>query len=113
MTGSTCHSAAWFLSFEPPRARTSTSSTLTSPCSAFRVTKEAAGCPVPHHGAVAWTPEGQAAAATGRDRAAVSRIAPDRAVSMAERVVETVRKRLRGTVHRVTEGSIVKLKVRY
>ncbi len=49
----------------------------------------APGCPVPHRPAVAWTPEGQAAAAAGRERAAVSHIAPDRAVSMAERVVET------------------------
>ncbi len=49
----------------------------------------ASGCPVPHHPQAAWTTEAQAAAATGRDRAAVSRIAPDRAVSMAERVVET------------------------
>jgi hypothetical protein len=47
-----------------------------------------AGCPVPHGPTVAWTPEGQALAATGRDRAAVSRIAPDRAVTMAEHVVE-------------------------
>jgi hypothetical protein len=50
---------------------------------------DASGCPVPHHPHVAWTAEGQAAAAIGRDRAAVSRITPDRAVSMAERVVET------------------------
>jgi len=34
-------------------------------------------------------------------------------VAYAERVVETVRKRLRGSVHRVTEGSLVKLRVRY
>jgi len=34
-------------------------------------------------------------------------------VTYAERVVETVRKRLRGTVQRATEGSIVKRKVRY
>jgi Protein of unknown function (DUF1257) len=34
-------------------------------------------------------------------------------VAYAERVVESVRKRLRGTVHRSTEGSIVKLRVRY
>jgi hypothetical protein len=50
-----------------------------------------AGCPVPHvagHPAVTWTTDAQEAAATGRDRAAVSRIAPDRAVAMAERVVE-------------------------
>lgn len=60
---------------------------------------ETPGCPVPHdtdasacpvhpHPPVTWTAEGQAVAATGRDRAAVSRIAPDRAVAMAERVVE-------------------------
>jgi hypothetical protein len=52
---------------------------------------EQAGCPV-HPGAahppVTWTSDAQRAAATGRDRAAVSRIAPDRAVAMAERVVE-------------------------
>ena len=34
-------------------------------------------------------------------------------VAYAERVVETVRKRLRGSVHRVTEGNLVKLRVRY
>ena len=34
-------------------------------------------------------------------------------VAYAERVVETVRKRVRGTVHRVTEGSVIKLRVRY
>jgi hypothetical protein len=34
-------------------------------------------------------------------------------VAYAERVVETVRKRLRGSIHRTTEGSIVKLRVRY
>ncbi len=48
---------------------------------------DATGCPVPHPSPT-WTPEGHAAAATGRDRAPVSRIAPDRAVTMAERVVE-------------------------
>jgi ABC-type sugar transport system ATPase subunit len=31
----------------------------------------------------------------------------------AEHVVETVRKRLRGSVQRVTEGSVIKLRVRY
>ena len=31
----------------------------------------------------------------------------------AEHVVETVRKRLRGSIHRATEGSLVKLRVRY
>jgi hypothetical protein len=31
----------------------------------------------------------------------------------AERVVEAVRKRLRGSVHRATEGSVIKLRVRY
>jgi hypothetical protein len=50
---------------------------------------DATHCPVHPHAAVTWTPEGQAAAATGRERAAVSRIAPDRAASMAERVVES------------------------
>jgi hypothetical protein len=34
-------------------------------------------------------------------------------VAYAERVVESVRRRLRGSVHRVTEGSLVKLRVRY
>jgi hypothetical protein len=34
-------------------------------------------------------------------------------VAYAERVVETVRKRVRGTVHRVTEGGVIKLRVRY
>jgi hypothetical protein len=37
---------------------------------------------------VTWTSDAQQAAATGRERAAVSRIAPDRAVAMAEHVVE-------------------------
>src|ERR1700726_4785800 len=50
--------------------------------------EDASGCPVQAHPAMAWTAEGHAAAATGRERAAVSRIAPDRAVTMAERVVE-------------------------
>jgi hypothetical protein len=50
-----------------------------------------AGCPVPHgagHPPMTWTSDAQRAAATGRERAAVSRIAPDRAVDMAEHVVE-------------------------
>ncbi len=34
-------------------------------------------------------------------------------VAYAEHVVETVRKRLRGSVHRMTEGGLVKLRVRY
>ena len=34
-------------------------------------------------------------------------------VSYAEHVVETVRKRLRASVRRTVEGSVVKLKVRY
>ena len=34
-------------------------------------------------------------------------------VAYAERVVETVRKRVRGTVQRVTEGGVIKLRVRY
>ena len=34
-------------------------------------------------------------------------------VAYAERVVETVRKRLRASVRRTTEGSVVKLHVRY
>jgi hypothetical protein len=49
---------------------------------------QAPGCPVHAHPAASWTPEGHAVAATGRDRAAVSRLDPDRAQTMAERVVE-------------------------
>jgi Protein of unknown function (DUF1257) len=41
------------------------------------------------------------------------RFLPRLRVAYAERVVESVRKRLRGTVHRTIEGSIVKLRVRY
>jgi hypothetical protein len=41
------------------------------------------------------------------------RFLPRLRVAYAERVVETVRKRLHGSVHRTTEGSIVKLRVRY
>ena len=41
------------------------------------------------------------------------RFLPRLRVAYAERVVESVRKRLRGTVHRTVEGSIVKLRVRY
>jgi Protein of unknown function (DUF1257) len=41
------------------------------------------------------------------------RFLPRLRVAYAERVVESVRKRVRGTVHRSTEGSIVKLRVRY
>jgi hypothetical protein len=41
------------------------------------------------------------------------RFLPRLRVAYAERVVETVRKRLRGSIHRTTEGSIVKLRVRY
>lgn len=57
---------------------------------------EQAGCPVPAgaaHPPVSWTADAHRAAATGRDRAAVSRIAPDRAATMAERVVEARAKR--------------------
>jgi hypothetical protein len=50
-----------------------------------------AGCPV-HVGAahppLTWTADAHRAAETGRDRAAVSRIDPERAAGMAERVVE-------------------------
>jgi hypothetical protein len=49
------------------------------------------GCPIPAgvpHPQMAWTDEAHLAAQTGRARAAVSRIDPDRAVGMAERVVE-------------------------
>ncbi len=41
------------------------------------------------------------------------RFLPRLRVAYAERVVETVRKRLRASVHRTTEGSLVKLRVRY
>ena len=41
------------------------------------------------------------------------RFLPRLRVAYAERVVETVRKRVRGSVHRTTEGNIVKLRVRY
>jgi hypothetical protein len=34
-------------------------------------------------------------------------------VAYAEHVVELVRKRLRGSVHRAAEGSVIKLRVRY
>jgi hypothetical protein len=50
-----------------------------------------AGCPV-HVGAahppISWTADAHRAAATARDRAAPSRLGPDRAVAMSERVVE-------------------------
>jgi hypothetical protein len=51
----------------------------------------AGGCPVgagSPHPAVTWTDEAHRAAQTGRERAPVSRIDADRAVAMAERVVE-------------------------
>ena len=41
------------------------------------------------------------------------RFLPRLRTAYAERVVETVRKRLRGSIHRVTEGSVVKLRIRY
>ncbi len=41
------------------------------------------------------------------------RFLPRLRVAYAERVIESVRKRLRGSVHRSVEGSIVKLRVRY
>jgi hypothetical protein len=41
------------------------------------------------------------------------RFLPRLRVAYAERVVETVRKRLRASVRRTTEGSVVKLRVRY
>ncbi|MGH7722610.1 MAG: PCP reductase family protein [Candidatus Dormibacteria bacterium] len=50
-----------------------------------------AGCPAhpsAAHSAAGWTSEGRRAAAAGGARAAVSRLAPDRAVAMSERVVE-------------------------
>jgi hypothetical protein len=52
---------------------------------------QAGSCPVPAggtHPPLAWTAEAHRVAETGRDRAAVSRIEPDRALGMAERVVE-------------------------
>ncbi|HEX4579029.1 MAG TPA: PCP reductase family protein [Candidatus Dormibacteraeota bacterium] len=51
----------------------------------------AAGCPVPAgapHPPLTWTEDAHRAALVGRDRAPVSRIDADRAVGMAERVVE-------------------------
>ena len=41
------------------------------------------------------------------------RFLPRLRTAYAEGVVETVRKRLRGSVHRATEGSVIKLRVRY
>jgi Protein of unknown function (DUF1257) len=41
------------------------------------------------------------------------RFLPRLRTAYAEHVVETVRKRLRGSIHRATEGSLVKLRVRY
>ncbi len=38
---------------------------------------------------------------------------PKLRAAYGERVVEKVRKRLRGSVHRTTEGSLIKLRVRY
>jgi hypothetical protein len=52
---------------------------------------DAAGCPVSGstaHPPVSWTDEAHRAAQGGRERAPVSRLDPDRAVAMAERVVE-------------------------
>ncbi len=48
-------------------------------------------CPVHAEGQqpVSWTEDAHRAAATGRERAMVSRLAPDRAAAMAERVVES------------------------
>jgi hypothetical protein len=43
----------------------------------------------------------------------VGQFLPRLRVAYAERVVETVRKRVRGTVHRVTEGGVIKLRIRY
>jgi hypothetical protein len=41
------------------------------------------------------------------------RFLPRLRTAYAEHVVEAVRKRLRGSIHRATEGSLVKLRVRY
>jgi len=41
------------------------------------------------------------------------RFLPRLRTAYAEHVVETVRKRLRGSVHRATEASVIKLRVRY
>jgi hypothetical protein len=41
------------------------------------------------------------------------RFLPRLRTAYAEHVVETVRKRLRGSIHRATEGSLLKLRVRY
>ena len=51
----------------------------------------AAGCPMPAaaaHPPLTWTEDAHRAIGVGRERAAVSRIDPDRAEGMAERVVE-------------------------
>jgi hypothetical protein len=41
------------------------------------------------------------------------RFLPSLRVAYNERVVEAVRKRLRASVHRATEGSVIKLRLRY
>jgi hypothetical protein len=61
------------------------------------------------------TPEGYFPIISDYDRRTLlaGRFLPRLRVAYAERVVESVRKRVRGSIHRTTEGSIVKLRVRY
>jgi len=61
------------------------------------------------------TPEGYFPIISDYDRRTLlaGRFLPRLRVAYAERVVESVRKRVRGSIHRTTEGSIVKLHVRY
>src|SRR5205823_5359384 len=61
------------------------------------------------------TPEGYFPIISDYDRRTLlaGRFLPRLRVAYAERVVESVRKRVRGSLHRTTEGSIVKLRVRY
>ncbi len=61
------------------------------------------------------TPQGYFPIISDYDRRTLlgGRFLPRLRVAYAERVVESVRKRVRGSIHRTTEGSIVKLRVRY
>lgn len=60
-------------------------------CPVARDAKPASSCPVSAdaaHAPIGWTHEAHRAAQSGRERAAVSRIDPDRAAEMAQQVVE-------------------------